>query len=718
MTRTRTALVAVAAALLSLSLVSSATAAPQSKLRITKVGFTPGAQLPDSSFILPGRVTNDGDKAARGKVRVRLDGQVIGKGRTVHKVKPGKGSDFSADVTVPADKAPGNYEIEACVSNHASSSSSCMGAADSMKVIAEDPGTDEPDVSDPPAACTSGSRTLGDRNFPEHGNGGYDAQHYDLFFDYDTAANNLETGTHVTMTADATQDLCDFALDFNMPASAIDSVTVNGVPATWEKWAPPGGAQPCPVTDPTDTCHGGGRNPGGVPYDFPNPNGCAPSVNNPPNPGVADGIEQHTQCPAMKLVVDPATDLADGSEFTVDVAYHGTPGIHFDPDGAVEGWAQTFTNVPAPGTPDGAYVVNEPIGAYEWMPVNDHPKDKATYDFRLTVPTGKTALGNGELLYYLDNGDGTTTWRWEMGYPMESAMSTTTSGTFDLTASVASNGIQYYNALDSTFTAAQKNAANVNINQHSAITNYLTARYGEYPFDSGGVVADNTAGSDINYVLEVQTKIHFPSSNVSNGTLVHETGHMWFGDSVSPVEWNHIWLNEGWATYSSYDYTAFNNAGTSLQSQFNTNYTAGTGTACAPPATGTNKWCIAPMDVDGQNTFNTFPTYTRHATMLIALRQIVGSTKFYNIAEHYQAQHKGSTMSHDEYFDLILDEAGRGASGFRGPECDTLEKFLHQWIDGTQIDPPYAFGNPAAPTITGTNFWSFVNGGGGASCTD
>ena len=75
-------------------------------------------------------------------------------------------------------------------------------------------------------------------------------------------------------------------------------------------------------------------------------------------------------------------------------------------------------------------------------------------------------------------------------------------------------------------------------------------------------------------------------------------------------------------------------------------------------------------------------------------------------------------MSHDEYFDLILDEAGMGASGFRGPECDTLEKFLHQWIDGTQIDPPYAFGNPAAPTITGTNFWSFVNGGGGASCTD
>ncbi len=274
--------------------------------------------------------------------------------------------------------------------------------------------------------------------------------------------------------------------------------------------------------------------------------------------------ELHNQCPAMKLVIDPAADIANGSTFTVDVAYHGTPGVHWDPDGSVEGWAPTFTNVPSPGTPDGAYVVNEPIGAYEWMPVNNHPQDKATYDFRLTVPQGKTALGNGELVYYTDNPDTTRTWRWEMNYPMESAMATTTSGTFDLTGTVANNGIQYYDAFDSTFTAAQKNTANVQVNQHPAITEYLTNRFGRYPFDSGGVVADNTSGSQINYVLEVQSKIHFPSSNVSLGTLVHETTHMWFGDAVSPNQWNTIWFNEGWATYGSYDYTAFQLNGTSL----------------------------------------------------------------------------------------------------------------------------------------------------------
>ena len=48
-------------------------------------------------------------------------------------------------------------------------------------------------------------------------------------------------------------------------------------------------------------------------------------------------------------------------------------------------------------TADGAFVVGEPQGAPGWFPVNDKPKDKATYDFAITVPKGRTAIGNGRL---------------------------------------------------------------------------------------------------------------------------------------------------------------------------------------------------------------------------------------------------------------------------------------------------------------------------------
>jgi hypothetical protein len=705
----RTAFLLCASALASLGLASGASAA-NPKLSITQFTAPNGTAIQDSTMLQMGTLRNSGAQAGNAVVDVTIDGNKVA--RLTKRVKAHSSKSFDVDVPVGADLATGTHQLDACLRRNAAAGSECAGASQ-LKVAAKDKAP-EAEPAPPPAVCTSGARTLGDRNFPEQGNGGYDAQNYDIFFNYNTATNSLladpSNPTHVTMTAKATQDLCDFALDFSIPASLIDSVKVNGVAAPFSKQAPPGGAPTCPVTNVSNTCHGSAASA----IVYPPPNGCSPSVNNPPNPLVTGVTELHNQCPAMKLVIDPAADIANGSTFTVDVAYHGTPGVHWDPDGSVEGWAPTFTNVPSPGTPDGAYVVNEPIGAYEWMPVNNHPQDKATYDFRLTVPQGKTALGNGELVYYTDNPDTTRTWRWEMNYPMESAMATTTSGTFDLTGTVANNGIQYYDAFDSTFTAAQKNTANVQVNQHPAITEYLTNRFGRYPFDSGGVVADNTSGSQINYVLEVQSKIHFPSSTVSLGTLVHETTHMWFGDAVSPNQWNHIWFNEGWATYGSYDYTAFQLNGTSLQSQFNTNYTNAGGTACPG---GTNKWCIAPLDVDAQNEFTTFPTYTRHATMLIALRQILGPTKFYNVARHAQGKFAGSNITFQQYKDVILNEAGDkctgpggtpGPSGFTTTELGKLNIFLNQWLAGTDITGTPAFGPPsnlAAPNITGANFF-------------
>ena len=35
-----------------------------------------------------------------------------------------------------------------------------------------------------------------------------------------------------------------------------------------------------------------------------------------------------------------------------------------------------------------------------WMPLNNHPSAKPTYDFYDTVNIGKTAIANGELVGY------------------------------------------------------------------------------------------------------------------------------------------------------------------------------------------------------------------------------------------------------------------------------------------------------------------------------
>ncbi|MGW4472376.1 M1 family metallopeptidase [Nonomuraea sp. NPDC004354] len=83
----------------------------------------------------------------------------------------------------------------------------------------------------PPAAATPapGSPGLGDPLFPDLGNGGYDVRHYDVAFDFTPVTYDF-TAT-VTISATAVQDLSSFNLDTD--GHVIDSVTVDGRPATW-----------------------------------------------------------------------------------------------------------------------------------------------------------------------------------------------------------------------------------------------------------------------------------------------------------------------------------------------------------------------------------------------------------------------------------------------------------------------------------------------------
>ncbi|MGH3328590.1 MAG: hypothetical protein ACRDPT_12480 [Streptomycetales bacterium] len=95
----------------------------------------------------------------------------------------------------------------------------------------------------------------------------------------------------------------------------------------------------------------------------------------------------------QELVISPRPRLADGETFIVRVRYSGRTGRPVDVTGSLYGWVSM---------PDGALVANEPDGAPTWYPVNDHPTDKATYDFRVTVPAGKTAVANGDLSVLAD----------------------------------------------------------------------------------------------------------------------------------------------------------------------------------------------------------------------------------------------------------------------------------------------------------------------------
>ncbi len=65
----------------------------------------------------------------------------------------------------------------------------------------------------------------------------------------------------------------------------------------------------------------------------------------------------------------------NGETFKVSVTYTGKP--EPIPGSVTSGWNTT---------PSGVHTLSEPIAAKNWFPNNNHPSDKATYTFHITVP--------------------------------------------------------------------------------------------------------------------------------------------------------------------------------------------------------------------------------------------------------------------------------------------------------------------------------------------
>jgi peptidase M1-like protein/immune inhibitor InhA-like protein len=119
-----------------------------------------------------------------------------------------------------------------------------------------------------------------------------------------------------------------------------------------------------------------------------------------------------------ELTVTPRRPLHKGERFTTVLFYDGVPDSL--PDGP--GWLQTD---------DGVLVAGQPHGPSTYFAVNDHPLDKASYTFRITVPSGVEAVANG-LLRSRRTHRGWTTWVWDAKEPMASYLATVDIGQFDL----------------------------------------------------------------------------------------------------------------------------------------------------------------------------------------------------------------------------------------------------------------------------------------------
>jgi hypothetical protein len=538
------------------------------------------------------------------------------------------------------------------------------------------------------SACSAGARTLappGSHLYPDTGNGGYTSLHTDVHLVYNATSNRFLPGNHVTLTDRATQCLASFSLDFERhsvnatagPDMTVTGVWVNGRRASFRFVQPTYSGDPKGQNDPSPLAHEASElNPVGGPHHNPLPPACSPELTS--TKRAAKESKNGTQCPANKLVIRPGAPLRAGRTFQVTVAYTGRPGVHNDGDGTTEGWFRS--NKPKG---DGAFVTTEPAGTEDWMPLNDYPTAKPTYDFADTVNAGKTVLANGILQgtrRHQASGQfphGSVTWYWHSAAPVASYLVEDSVGTFDLTKRMA-GGRTFYQAQASSLSAARKAKNRVIMNKQAEITKFESKYTGPFPFTSDGVAVGRPSAS---FEEEMQTMITFAGGEIDTDTLYHENMHQWWGDHVSESGYEMTFFKEGMATLAEFLFaarTAQNKAGgagsaagrqafrRSLVTTFNGLYRSKDGF-----------WTVAPSNPTPWGLYSGSSTYDRPGIGYIALRQILGAARFTSALEQIQRQYGGRSITEPQ-----LEAAFQRWLPDHSAACTSrLGQFFHQWWD-------------------------------------
>ncbi|GAB2813218.1 M1 family metallopeptidase [Actinocorallia aurea] len=423
----------------------------------------------------------------------------------------------------------------------------------------------------------------GDAYVPTDGNGGYDVQHYALDLTVDPGKPAKTLDAVATIRARATQDMIQFNLD--LTGLDVSSVKVDGKDSEFTR----------------------------------------------------DGSE---------LTVSPRATIAGGRDFTVTVAYSGTPQAVNDPILGQYGWIKT---------PDGVSAACQPSGAHTWFPGNDHPGDKATFAITLTVPKNLTAISNGERGEVVTEG-GFSTVTWKADQPMATYLAMISVGRFKVKEGVTKGGIPILVAVDDT---VRSPSVDEFYRMKADITDAWSELFGPYPFSSTGGVIDNAA---VGFALETQTRSIYGDFAPGESIIAHELAHQWFGDSVGVTRWQDIWLNEGFASYAEWIWSEQQGSMTAeefFQARYN------------EPGSSAS-WSVPTGDPGRERMFDGFGVYERGAMTLHALRKRIGDEKFFTVLRTWATEHKYGNATTEEFVELAE----------RVSQTE-LTEFFKAWLYGT-----------------------------------
>jgi hypothetical protein len=350
------------------------------------------------------------------------------------------------------------------------------------------------------------------------------------------------------------------------------------------------------------------------------------------------------------LSIPLITPINSGQTVTVSVSYHGEP---FHEDWGGFHWS-------------GQYAFNLGVGfesiphnlGKTWFPCIDDFHDRAFYTIYATVPNGMDAVCGGLLQETINNGNGTTTFKWVLEQTIPTYLASVAVGNYAKWTDTY-NGILGDIPIEIWVRPADSVKVDGSFIHLNQIISIFEESFGAYRFDRVGYV-----GTAIG-AMEHATNIAYPHSLITGDLtyesyIAHELSHMWFGDNVTCASAEDMWLNEGWAVFADalskeflYGKTQYNNFLRSKQLQI-LQY-------CHTPA---GDGSYFPLNQIPQNYTYGMTAYDRGATVAHTLRGYLGDEVFFSAIAQYNETFKFNYASSEDMRDLLTAETGINMTGW------------------------------------------------------
>jgi aminopeptidase N len=263
-------------------------------------------------------------------------------------------------------------------------------------------------------------------------------------------------------------------------------------------------------------------------------------------------------------------------------------------------------------------------------------------------------VSNGRLVSQVTDA-GKTTFTWDEPLPMATYLATVDIGAWIIKSGTTPGGIPETVAVDPTIVAGNPQAVDFFYDTTAEATDLWVEKFGPYPFDSTGAIADNATynGQPLGFSLETQTRPVY-SAVRSTSTIAHELAHMWFGDSVSPATWPNIWLNEGFASYAQYVW-AEHQGGPSAHDQFEAEFKS--------RKKNDPFWDVVIADPQ-RDTMFARAVYRRGAMTLQALSDKIGAADFTRLLKTWTAEHRHGNATTAQFTALAEQVSGQDLDHF------------------------------------------------------